>query len=118
MNELNIRTIYDLMEYVCSYGLPKIQISGLVMIYENVLKALPGKPTPLVKYHRKYNNPYFSRYGETWVEKLNNSSFVSKFCCTSDLNRFMVEEGENTMKGSVHEDDFLIVNNVSGLITA
>ena len=38
LNELNIHTIYYLTEYVCSYGLPKVQIRGLVAIYENVLK--------------------------------------------------------------------------------
>ena len=55
-------------------------------------------------------NPYFSRYGERWVEKLNSSSSMSKFCCITDLIRFMMKEAENLIKGSVHEDDFFIVS--------
>ena len=69
---MNVRTISDLTEYVCSYGVPKAQIRGLVVIYQNELKSLLGKLTPLVKDHRKYKNPYFSKYGETLVENLDN----------------------------------------------
>ena len=89
-----------------SYGLPKVKIHVLVALYESSLEALPGKPTNLIKDYRKSNNPYFSSYGETWVEKLKNSSYKSEFCCMSDLVRFIVKEGEKIMKGSVHEDDF------------
>ena len=67
---------------------------------------------PLLKYHRKPNNYYFSRYGETWVEKLNNYSFMSKLCCIIDLIRFMVKEGEKIMKRSLHEDNCSIVHGV------
>ena len=90
MTELNICIISDLTEYVSSYGLPKVQIFELATIYESALKSLLGKPTPLVKDHSKSKNPYFSRYGETWVEKLNNSSLVYKLCYISDLDVFMV----------------------------
>ena len=106
MNELKICMIYDLTDHVFSYGLPKVQIFGLVAIYENALKALPVKQTALVKYHRKSKNHYFSRYREIWVEKLKNFYFMSKSCCISELIRFMVKEGEKRMKGSVHGDDF------------
>ena len=41
-----------------------------------------------------------------------------KFCCITDLIRFMVKEGENLMKGSVHEDDFFIVHGALVLMTA
>ena len=67
MNEINIHTIADLESYVRSYGLPKLPILGLGLIYEHGLVALPGKPTPSVKDHREARNPYFSRYGERWV---------------------------------------------------
>ena len=65
--------------------LPKVQIRRMVAIYENVLKVLPRKPTTLVKDNSKLKNPYLSRYGETWVDKLNDPFFVSKFCCISDI---------------------------------
>ena len=62
-NEINIHTIADLQRYVQSYGLPKLPICDLGQIYEHGLVALPVKPTPSIKYHRKAKNPYFLRYG-------------------------------------------------------
>ena len=100
--------ISDLTDYVCSYGLPRNQIHGLVAIYENALKESLGKPTHLAKDHRKSKNTYFYRYEETWVDNLNNFSLVYKFCCISDLIRFMVKEVEKIMIRSVHKYDFYI----------
>ena len=66
MNEINIHTISDLQRYVQSYGLPKLPIFGLGQIYEHELVALPGKPTPSIKDHRKAKIPIsqdMERYG-------------------------------------------------------
>ena len=41
-----------------------------------------------------------------------------KFCCITDLIRFMMKEAENLIKGSVHEDDFFIVHDALVLMTA
>ena len=118
MNEINIHTIADLQWYVRSYGFPKLPISGLCQIYEHVMVALPGKPTPSIKDHRKAKNPYFSRYGERWVEKLKLSSSMSKLCCITDLIQFMMKESDNLMKGSVNEGVFFIVHDALVLMTA
>ena len=117
-NDINVHTITDFQRYVKSYGLPKLPICGLGQIYEHALVALPGKPTPSVKDHRKARNPYFSRYGDRWVEKLKSSSSMSKLCCITDLIRFMMKEAENLMKGSVNEDDFFIFRDDLVLMTA
>ena len=118
MNEINVHAIANFQRYIRSYGLPNLSIRGLGQIYDHVLVALPGKPTPSVKYHRKARNTYYSRYGDRWVEKLKTSSSMSKFCCITDLIRFMMKEAENLMKGSVHEDNFFIVHDDLVLMTA
>ena len=118
MHEINAHTIADFQRYVQSYGLPKLSICGLAKIYESALVALPGKKEPSVKDHRKARNPYYSRYVDRWVEKLKSSSSMSKFCCITDLIRFMMKEAENLMKVSVHEDDFFIVHDDLVLMTA
>ena len=110
MNEINVHTITNFQRYVRSHGLPNLSIRGLGQIYYHALVALPGKPTPSIKDHRKARNPYYSRYGERWVEKLKSSSSMLKFCCITDLILFMMKEAENLMKGSVHEDDFFILH--------
>ena len=45
------------------------------------------------------------------MDKLKSSTAMSKFWCITNLIRFMMNEAENLMKGSVHEDDFYIVHN-------
>ena len=92
MNEINIHTIADLQRYVRKYGLPRLPIRGLCQIYEHGLVALPGKPTPSIKDHRKAKNTYLSRYGEIWAEQLKSSSPILKFSCITDLISFMMKE--------------------------
>ena len=118
MNEMNIHTIDDLKGYIQSYGSPKLSIRGFGRIYENGTEALPRKPTPSVKDHKKSKKSYFSGYGERWVEKLKSLSSMSKFCCITDLIRFLMKEAEKLMKVSVHEENFFIVHNALVLTTA
>ena len=42
---------------------------------------------------------------------------MSKFCCITDLIRFMMKEAEKLMKWSVHEDDLFIVHDSLVLMT-
>ena len=42
---------------------------------------------------------------------------MSKFCCITDLIRFMMKEAEKLMKESVREDDFFIVHDDLVLVT-
>ena len=115
MNELRIHTIADLQLHVRHRG--KVPIRGFGQIYEMALQALPGNLLSSFKDHRKAKNPYHSRYGERWVEKLKSSTAMSKFCCITNLIRFMVNEAEKLMKGSVHEDNFYIVHDALVLMT-
>ena len=52
------------------------------------------------------------------MDKLKSSTAMSKLCCIADLIRFMMNEVEKLMKGSVHEDDFYIVHDALVLMTA
>ena len=51
------------------------------------------------------------------MEKLKSSTAMLKFVCITDLIRFMMDEAERLMKGSVHEDDFYIVHDALVLMT-
>ena len=118
MKEMNIHTIDDLQSYVRLYGFHKLPIWVFGRIYEHGLEDLLGKPTPSIKDHRKAKNPYFSGYGERWVEKLKSSSSMSNFFCITDLIRFMIKEAEKLVKGSMHEDDLFIVRDDLVLVTS
>ena len=52
------------------------------------------------------------------MDKLKSSTAMSKFSCITDLIRFMMNELEKLMKGSVHEDNFFIFHDALVLITA
>ena len=92
MNDLFIQIIADLQLRVRHNVIPKVFIWGFGQIYDIALQALPGKPHLYFKDHRKAKNPYLSRYGEIWVDKLNSSTAMSKLCCITDLICFMVNE--------------------------
>ena len=116
MNELRIHMIADLQLHVRHHG--KMPIRDLDQIYAMYLQALPGKHPSSFNDHRKAKNTYISRYGERWVDKMKSSTAMSKFCCITDLIRFMMNEAEKLMKGSVHEEYFLIIHDFLVLMTA
>ena len=118
MNELSIHTIDDLQLHVHHHGIPKVPIQGFGQIYDIALQDLPGNPPYSFKDHMKAKNIYILRYGERWVDKLKSSTTMSKFCCITDLIRFMMNEVEKLMKGSVHDEDFFIFQNDLVLMTA
>ena len=64
MNELSIHRISDLQLHVHHHGIPKVPLPGFGRIYDISIQALPGKPPPSLKDHRKAKNTYLSSYGE------------------------------------------------------
>ena len=92
-------------------------IPGFGQNDEHGPEVLARKPTPSIKYHRKSKNSYFLRYGERWVDKLRSSSYMLKFYCITDVIRVMVKKGYKLMKGSVHEDYFVIIHDALVLMT-
>ena len=118
MNKLSIHTIAGIQLHVHHHGIPKVHIRGFGRICDISPQALPGNPPYSFKDHRKAKNTYLSRYGERWMEKLKSSTAMSKFCCIANLIRFMMNEAEKLMKGSVHGDDLFIVQDDLVLMTS
>ena len=116
MNELRTHTISDLQLHVNHHG--KVPIRGFDRIYAMALQDIPGNSPYSFNDHRKAKNTYNQRYGERGVDRLNSSTAMPKLCCITDLIRFMMNEAENLMKGSVHEDDFYIFHDALVLIKA
>ena len=93
-------------------------LHGFGQIYDIAPQAIPGNPPSYFKDHRKAKNLYISSYGKRWVDKLKSSTAMSKLCCITNLIRFMMNEAEKVIKGSVYEEYFFIVHNDSVLMTA
>ena len=51
-------------------------------------------------------------------EQTEVSTAMSKFCCITNLIRFMINEAEKLTKGSVYEDTFFIVHDTLVLMIA
>ena len=118
MNELSIHTIAYLQLHVRHNGIPKVIIWGFGQIYDIYLQDILGKLPPSFEDHRKVKNPYLSRYGEKWVDKMKFYTAMSKLCCSINRIHFMMNEVEKLMKGSVHEDHFYIAHDDLVLMTA
>ena len=52
------------------------------------------------------------------MEKLKSSTEMSKLCCITDIIRFVINEAEKLMKGSVYEYNFFVVHDNLVLITS
>ena len=98
-----IRTILDLKNHDPDQVPP---VWGVRLMHRDALtRSLPGfYPTEMVD-HRQAQNPYESKYGDEWEERLKRSSALSPFRPISDLVDFVAEESHRLMQGTCHEDD-------------
>ena len=104
-NELishGIRSILDLKR-LDSDQLPPVR--GIRQMHQNSLtKSLSGShPTETVD-HRQAQNPYESKYGDEWEERLKRSCALLPFRPISDLVDFVAEESHRLMERTVHEE--------------
>ena len=54
--------------------------------------------------HRKTSNPYKSRYGDSWLQKLKQSSHLSNVCDVRDLVEYIVGETKHAGKKYFYHD--------------
>jgi hypothetical protein len=96
----NIKTIKDLKQ---STNTNLNNIRGIKKFLDTASKALPETcPYPIID-HRMADNPYLSRYGDTWETELKHSSALSPYVCITDLIMYMCEESQKLMNGTAHE---------------
>ena len=76
------------------------------------------KPSPSIKYHRQARKSYLLVHGERSVDKLESFAVIPKLCCITDLIWSMINEGEDLIKGSLHEDNFFIFRDALVLMTS
>ena len=81
-------------------------------------KSLPGSHSTGTVNHRQAENPYESKYGDEWEERLKRSSALSPFRPISDLVDFVAEESHRLMQGTAHEDDWVFWHDSLSLFTS
>ena len=76
-------------------------------------------PTDMVKDYRKDENPYLARFGpDLWEEEIDRSITLRSSICITHLIVHMWAETAKAMKGTMHEDDWLIYHDALKLMTA
>ena len=79
--------------------------------------SIPGSPPPLVD-HRKSENPYLSKYGNQWEFHFKQSTAMSSSVVITDYIEHMMMESRKIMRGTVHEDSWMIYHDSLSLMTA
>ena len=114
-----IKTIKDLKQ-LTDDDAKKIEGIGwkvLTKFRQEAHQASSDTPPPFID-HRRASNPYQSRYGNEWEAKLKNSAALSKFTVISDYIDHIFCESKKVMRGTKHQDDWMVYHDALSLMTA
>ena len=67
--------------------------------------------------HRKKDNPYESRFGAEWREKIRKMLALSKYVSINEMVKHMHDETEKAFKGTTHESDWMFYHDALSLMT-
>ena len=106
---------YDIKTIGTLKSIPNAQlppIRGISALHRQATKkSLPGSSPNQMVDHRLSNNPYLSKYGDEWEEKIKKSSALPVFCPVSDLVDFVRDE-------SLHQEDCFFNHDALSLMTS
>ena len=68
--------------------------------------------------HRKASNPYKSRYGDNWRDKVKSVVTMSHFVCVTELIDHIFTESERIMRGTKYELTWSVYHDALSLMTA
>jgi hypothetical protein len=78
----------------------------LTIVYEEAKAALEGE-RPNKIYYRKHRNPYESKHGNGWEERIKKPKTMSAYVCVTDMIEHIVVESAKFFVGTKHEDDWV-----------
>ena len=69
--------------------------------------------------YRLAANPYLAKYGpDEWRNKVNNSIFMRKFMCITELVQRIHDHSKAAFRGTTHEDDWYFYHDALSQMTA
>ena len=84
----------------------------------NAAKAASEQERPIPVDHRKAANPYESKYGDDWRKYIVKSPTMNNSVMITDYITHMMEESERIMRGTKHQEDWVIFHDALSLMTA
>ena len=97
---------------------PRITVKTLNK-WKDVLREtlLPGTCPPAIN-HKAHENPYLSRYGEEWKEKIGEATLCRGFVSINKLIDHMFVETAKVFVGTAHENDWVLYHDALALFTS
>jgi hypothetical protein len=121
LNELGIKTVGDFLERAKTYIQSVLSVRGITQqrLDDDILSAdfVEGN-APGALDHRKAANPYQSRYGDNWEEELENSYYVNKYECITQLVEHIVVGCKKHYEDTEYEDNWFFYHDALSLMTA
>ena len=68
--------------------------------------------------HRAATNPYESKYGDSWEQHIQTSAAFSHVVCITKYITHIMVESERVMKGTAHENTWMVYHDALSLMTA
>ena len=68
--------------------------------------------------HRNSSNPYESKFGAEWEKQLKTSVTFSHSSCICDYIDHMMAESERVMKGTIHENTWMVYHDALAIMTS
>ena len=85
-------------------------IRGISSFHTSANHAKPGfYPYRFGVDHRAAENPYESKYKESWMHHIRQNAALKPFCPITDLVDFMMEESKTMVADTVHADGWVFI---------
>ena len=114
VNDDIIRSAADKLKGVSKEGLEKFVDSAHVALETPV----DGKTPPKKINHAREENPYKSKYGENWEEKLHNSKALSPYVPVTKLITHIIRKSEQVFADTALEKSWVFYHDALSLMTA
>ena len=95
----------------------KLTISKLTKFCTEARQAV-DKDAPIGIDHRLSANPYLSKFGAEWEKHLKASATFSHSACICDYIEHIMSESERIMKGTIHENTWMVYHDALAIMTA
>jgi len=112
-------TVSDLKNIVDPDTIDIVGVSKPVFkrIWEQTQSAFDSNaPSPID--HGSAPNPYLSKFGTNWEQHLRKSSAFSSVIVVTEYIEHLMKESERAMKGTKHQDDWLVYHDSLSIMTA
>ena len=121
LNTVGLRSVGDLMaiEVIEDFPVPeKMTFAALKKLWLQAKTNGVNEFVPPKIDHRIAENPYKSKYGDSWEEHIQKSAAFSHVAVITNYITHMMEESERVMKGTAHENTRKVYYDALSLMTA